>query len=199
MKVFNEKIANGFKEPRSLAEGGIPSLDEWEDLLEDDDGFAEEFHRLYDNADVPEADDAFDPDAYDDCLNMELAVEAGGHEHPQFAKVTKRLKDHRGNPISTAHSNPILDARMCEVEFADGSKQAMAANIVAEDRFASVDKEGHRHLLLDDVIGFHREAKRQVKRKRLLCCRMEFDAGWRRQKDGRLTFSGRMAPFPGAN
>ena len=87
---------------------------------------------------------------------MELAIESAGHEHPQFARVTKRLKDHRGNPIGTAHSNPILDTRMYEVEFADGSKQAMTANTIAENMFASVDEEGHRHLLLDAIVGFRK-------------------------------------------
>ena len=42
-----------------------PNLDDWSDLLETDPDFAEEFNRLYDNEDVPEADNTFDPDAFD--------------------------------------------------------------------------------------------------------------------------------------
>mmetsp|Transcript_26808 Transcript_26808/g.40563 ORF Transcript_26808/g.40563 Transcript_26808/m.40563 type:complete len:138 (-) Transcript_26808:449-862(-) len=85
---------------------------------------------------------------------MELAIGKDGHETPQFAKVTKRLKDHRGNPIGTAHDNPILDTRMYEVEYADGSKQALSANVIAENLFASVDEERHRRILLDSIVGF---------------------------------------------
>mmetsp|Transcript_23475 Transcript_23475/g.35638 ORF Transcript_23475/g.35638 Transcript_23475/m.35638 type:complete len:113 (+) Transcript_23475:2354-2692(+) len=74
MKEYNEKIANRFKEPRLLVEGGIPTAQEWEEFLEDDEESAEEFQRLYDKVDVPEADNEFDPDTYDHYLNMELAV-----------------------------------------------------------------------------------------------------------------------------
>jgi len=156
MKKFNEKISHKFKEGRLATDGDMPRLDEWADLLEDDDDFAAEFNRLFDNTDVPEADDQFDPDSFDHYLNMELSVPTNTDEHPQFARVTKRLRDHRGNPIGTAHSNPILDSRMYEVEFADGHKQAMSANLIAENMFASVDEEGHRHLLLDSIIGFRK-------------------------------------------
>mmetsp|Transcript_24453 Transcript_24453/g.37196 ORF Transcript_24453/g.37196 Transcript_24453/m.37196 type:complete len:272 (-) Transcript_24453:1442-2257(-) len=151
MKEFNEKIANKFKETRLLTDGDRPDLDNWVDLLEDDDDFADEFNRLYDNPAVGEADDSFDPDSFDTYINMELAIDRGG-DVPELARVTKRLRDHKGNPIGTANNNPILDSRMYEVTFANGHKQAMAANAIAEAMFASVDKEGHRHLLLDCII-----------------------------------------------
>ena len=70
------------------------------------------------------------------------------------ARVTKRLKDHEGKPIGTAHQNPIMDTRMYEVEYTDGFKQAMSANVIAENMFASVDEEGHRHLLLDAIVDY---------------------------------------------
>ena len=157
MKSFSSRIADKFKEGRLTVDSGeFPQLEDWEQLLEDDEDFAAEFNRLYDNLDVPEADDTFDPDSFDTYLNMELNVDQGGGEHPQFARVTKRLKDHRGNPIGTAHDNPILDTRMYEVEFADGQQQAMSANVIAENMFASVDEEGHRHLLLDSIVDFRK-------------------------------------------
>ena len=66
------------------------------------------------------------------------------------------MKDHRGNPIGTANNKPILDTRMYEVEYADGHKQALSANVIVENVFASVDKEGHRHLLLDQILDHRR-------------------------------------------
>ena len=101
-----------------------------------------EFNCVFDNEDIAEADDEFDPDSFDHYLNMELSIDRGG-DHPQFARVTKRLKDHEGKPIGTAHQNPILDTRMYEVKYADGYKQALAANIIAENMFTSVDEGGH--------------------------------------------------------
>ena len=157
IKIFSNKIAEKFKEGRLLLlePNQKPNLDDWSDLLETDPDFAEEFNRLYDNEDVPEADDTFDPDAFDSFLGMELSVDRGD-VHPMHAKVTKRLKDHRGNPIGTAHDKIMLDTRMYEVEFIDGTKQAMTANLIAENMFATVDEEGHRHLLLDSIIDFRK-------------------------------------------
>lgn len=44
--------------------------------------------------------------------------------------------------MGTAHNNPILDTCVCEVEFPDGRKQALSANVIAENVFVSVDEEG---------------------------------------------------------
>ena len=198
MKVFTDKIADKFKEGRLSLDGDSkPKLEDWADLLEEDEQFAEEFNRLFDNTDVPEADDEFDPDSYDHYLQMELAIDRGG-EHAEFAKVTKRLKDHRGNPIGTANSNPILDTRMYEVEFADGFKQAMSANVIAENMFASVDEEGHRHLLLDSIID-HRRTDEAISKDDAFVTssngtrrRRETTKGWEilaQWKDGSTTWS----------
>ena len=59
IKIFSNKIAEKFKEGRLLLlePNQKPNLDDWSDLLETDPDFAEEFNRLYDYEDVPEADD----------------------------------------------------------------------------------------------------------------------------------------------
>jgi hypothetical protein len=197
MKTFSEKIATKFKEGRLLLEGDKPKLEDWADLLEEDGDFAEEFNRLFDNGDVPEADDVFDPDSYDHYLNMELAIDRGA-EYPEYAKVTKRLKDHRGNPIGTANNNPILDTRMYEVEFVDGHKQALSANVIAENMFASVDEEGHRHLLFDSIIDYRKDGKEISKEDAFILTasgnkrRRETTKGWEvciQWKDGSTTWS----------
>eukprot|EP00980_Cylindrotheca_fusiformis_P022819 scaffold9803_cov145-Cylindrotheca_fusiformis.AAC.1 len=110
MTQYGRSISEKFHENRLTADGDKPNLADWETLLEDDPDFAEEFNLLYNNSDVPEADDEFDPDSFDTYLTMEVAIDRGG-EHPELGRVTKRLKDHRGNPIRTANSNPILDSR----------------------------------------------------------------------------------------
>ena len=125
-------------------------------MLESDADFAVEFNQIFDNIDVPEADENVDPDSYDHNLDMELKLDSGSSDHPQLARVTKRLKDHRENPIGTGNSNPVLDTRMYEIEFADGHKQALSVNTINENMFASIDKKGHRHLLLDSIIGFRK-------------------------------------------
>ena len=42
-------------------------------------------------------------------------MDCGGNI-PELARVTKRLFDD-GNPIGTAHENPIIDTRVYELEY----------------------------------------------------------------------------------
>ena len=66
---------------------------------------------------VPEVNANFTPDEFDDkYLKMELAVPRYG-EGSDFARVTKRLREKGGPPISRAQNNPILYTRMYEVEY----------------------------------------------------------------------------------
>ena len=65
MAAHTNKISQKFKEGRLSVDGVKPKLEDWEELLEDDQDFADEFNRLFDNGDVPEADEVFDPDSYD--------------------------------------------------------------------------------------------------------------------------------------
>ena len=90
---------------------------------------------------------------------MEIALPrgAGDPEDTQFAKVTKRLQDAEGRPIGTANDNPLLDTREYEVEFLDGHVESMSANLSAQHLFSQVDEEGHRYILLDDIIDFRRD------------------------------------------
>ena len=85
---------------------------------------------------------------------MELALPRGDNPNPQYAKVTKRLRDADGIPIRTANENPILDSRMYEVEYQDGTRATLAANYIADNLFAQVDQEGNRHILLDEIIDY---------------------------------------------
>ena len=107
------------------------------------------------NSEIREADEEFTPDTYDDrYLNMELAVPRGDNPNPQYAKVMKRLRDAEGIPIVMSNENPILDSRMYEVEYQDGTKASLAANDIAENLLAQVDQEDNRHVLLDELIDY---------------------------------------------
>ncbi len=108
---------------------------------------------------VPEADTTFTPYMYDDTyLNMELALPRGGGE-VEFARVVKRMRDKDGLPLGTANDNPILDSRVYEVEFPDGHKASLAANVKAENLFAQVDPEENCLALFDDVIVYRTNGK----------------------------------------
>ena len=88
-----------------------PNIELWEDLAGDDEIFHEDFSRVITNEDIREADDIFDPEEFDNYVNMELALDK--HEDgPEFARVNKRLKDKDGRLIGIAADNPILYIRM---------------------------------------------------------------------------------------
>jgi hypothetical protein len=53
-----------------------------------------------------------------------------------------------------ANDNPLLDTREYKVEFLDGHVESMSANSIAQHLFSQIDEEGHRHVLLDDIIDF---------------------------------------------
>ena len=44
------------------------------------------------NEDIPEADDIFDPEEFDNYFNMELALDRNDYG-PEFSRVNKKLKD----------------------------------------------------------------------------------------------------------
>ena len=118
--------------------GAKPNPEDWSEYLQHDPDFQEEFDNIANDPNVPEADDTFTPDVFGDTyLNMELAIPRGGDDGPEFAKVTKQLKDKDGLPIGTANDNPILDTRMYEVEYPDGHKALLATNAIAENFCAS--------------------------------------------------------------
>ena len=53
-----------------------------------------------------------------------------------------RSKDTNGNVIGRFHTNPILDTRMNQVEFAGGKVTELATNIIAESMYANVIQKG---------------------------------------------------------
>jgi hypothetical protein len=92
---------------------------------------------------------------------MELALPRDG-EGPEFARVTKRLRDNNGNPIGRASNNLITDTRVFEVEYADGHTATMSANVISQCVFEQVDQGGNFLLLFEDVID-HRSTKDAIK------------------------------------
>ena len=141
-----------------IPQGDDIQLQDWNDYpIEDDPDFVDEFQNDVSDENVSDEEENFTPDVFDDTyLHMEVALPRGRGdiEDVQFAKVTKRLRDAQGRPIGTAHDNPLLDTREYEVEFLDGHKESLSANLIAQHLFSQVDDEGHRHVLLDEIIDY---------------------------------------------
>ena len=142
------------------------------DHEDEDPEFYREFTRVIDDATLAHADDnsmggpnhvtEIGPDNY---VGMELALPRGDGEGMLRAHVTKRMRDEEGRPIGTASDNPLLDSRMYEVEFIDGNVEPLTANIIAENLIAQVDEEGHRQMMLDEIID-HRITRDAIPKER---------------------------------
>ena len=73
-----------------------------------------------------------------------------------MGRVTKRDRDLDGNPLVTAHVNPILDTRQYIIEFNDGDEAELSANVIATNMYAQCDTEGNQYVLLDSLIDIRR-------------------------------------------
>ena len=121
----------------------------------EDDAFLQEYGRVINDPDVVEVDDEI---AGDHFMNMEVGLPRGPDGTIIKAKVKKRTTDETGNTIGKYHANPLLDSRMYDVEFEDGGVEAITANIIAENILSQIDEEGHRQLMLDEIVD-HRTTK----------------------------------------
>ena len=79
-------------------------------------------------------------------------------EGPVFSEVTKHMRDANIIPIDKYHANPMLDSRVYEVVYLDGHKASLDANIIAENIFSPVDKEGNIFVLFYEIVDHHVDA-----------------------------------------
>ena len=92
---------------------------------------------------IQEADDIFDPEDFDNYVNMELAMDRHNNG-PEFARVKKRSNDKDIRPIVIAADNQILGTRMYKVEYAYRYNTEMTANAISSNLFSQVDQYGQR-------------------------------------------------------
>ena len=141
---FDKVIKRRIKDDDFLVDGDLPPPVKWVDMLEDDEDFREEFDIIYQDKDIPEADDVFTQEIMDDTyMNMEVALPRDT-ELPDFDRVTKRLKDENGLQIVTANENPILDTRVYEVKYVDGHKASLTANTISKKHICTRRRRGEQ-------------------------------------------------------
>jgi hypothetical protein len=118
--------------------------------------FYDDFARVIDDAQLSHSDNDVKLDdteiESDNYIGMEIAMARGGDGTLIHAKVQRRVTDEEGIAVGTSHSNPLLDSRRYEVEFADGHIDELTANIIAENLLSQVDEEGRRQMMLSGII-----------------------------------------------
>ena len=85
--------------------------------LDEDDLDMDAFEQ---QAEMAEAD-AYTVESYDKYLSAEVMLPLG--DKLQTAKVMKRKRDDNNIPIGIANNNPLLDTRVYQVQFPDGTEK----------------------------------------------------------------------------
>jgi hypothetical protein len=152
-KQFDERVCDCLYNPKHT----IIGLDEpiaWRQLADEHDPeYAKEHDRVFNDESVPEADN-YTPDSINDqYLNLEIAFPADPEGEARLGRVVKRARGEAGLPVGRAHEEPRLDTRLNEVEYLNGSRDALSANIIAENVVAQLDNEGHQRVLLKEIVG----------------------------------------------
>jgi hypothetical protein len=167
IKQATQDYTNQVTPRLQAAAGNIPMPDHPPDMLYDlkreDAEFLRDFNRVLEDSTIlePNTHDMRRHDIeHDNYINMEIGVRYDPEGPLQRAKVKRRKLDDKGVPVGQAHptGNPLLDRRAYEVEFLDGTQQVLEANFLAENILAQVDKDGHRQLLLDEIVDHRRSS-----------------------------------------
>ena len=95
-------------------------------------------------------DDINDLDLY---LGDEVLLTQYG-EHRQSDRVIIRTSDRDENPVGTYDGNTILETRLYYVMFPYGAIQKYSANIIAENLYSQVNEDGHRNVMIDEIIDY---------------------------------------------
>jgi len=130
-------------------------------LQHEDEDFIEEYNRVIDSKDLLNIEDNVNDlnlGGQDNYIGMEIGLPRGEDGALEHAIVKRRKIDAEGNPIGKSNPDIILDSRQYDVEFLNGDLEVFTANTIAENLLAQVDEEGHRQLLIDEIID-HRTLK----------------------------------------
>ena len=104
---------------------------------------------------MPEADEFYSPEAFDQYLTAEVLLDRGGES--KLGIVKSRKRDAEGNPVGRSHTNPLLDSREYEVEFPDGSVDVLTANAIAEALYSQVDEEGRSYSVFSEIVDHRKD------------------------------------------
>eukprot|EP00970_Alexandrium_tamarense_P000826 scaffold95_cov108-Alexandrium_tamarense.AAC.11 len=114
----------------------------------------------YGGVEYEEVNDA-DIYSYDKFLGAKIRLSNDANNGANMATVVARATDYAGRPIGKAHSNPLLDGRLYEVELDDGTTDRYFANQIAENIWAQVDTEGRQVLVMQEICD-HRKNERAI-------------------------------------
>ena len=112
------------------------------------------------NSDNNQYYDILGKELQDKYVGTRILLPRGGSYNE--ADVKKRKRTANGNYlIDRGDTNPSLDTRIYEVEFADGGLREYSTNMIAGFLYSSCDEEGNRYSLLQGIVN-HRTTEEAV-------------------------------------
>jgi hypothetical protein len=133
---------------------GLPEIPEVP-FLDIFDGNKETTNPLEPEAQMPEADENYSSELFDQYLTAQVLLDRGGEG--QLGVVKQRKRDSNGNPVGLSNANPLLDTREYEVEFPDGTVDVLTANTIAESLYSQVDQEGNSFAILSGLVDHRKD------------------------------------------
>ena len=100
--------------------------------------------------DVDDIEDDHDVDTYDQYVGAQVRVPKGSEI--RTGKVIRRKHELNGTVKGKANANSMLDTRMYDVEFPDGSSDEYTANVIAQNMYAQCDLEGNQYNIMDCIV-----------------------------------------------
>ena len=129
-------------------------------IVEDEDPeFLDKYNRVIIDGSIPngeennKTDEIFKEDRY---VNMELDLPRKDDDGLMHKIAKRRTLNDEGKAVVNMNNNPLLDTRVYQVEFADGTIKILTANIIDDNLFAQFYEEGHRQMILYEIID-HRQ------------------------------------------
>ena len=130
--------------PRELEDIGLENTPQ-SDPYEDETQNKQLFLQLADELEPT-------PEVGDHYIRAKILLPSGD----QMAKdhVVARSRDANGNVMGRFHTNPILDTRTYQVEFAGGEVAELTTKVIAESVYAQCSSDGDEYLLLNALVVY---------------------------------------------
>jgi hypothetical protein len=146
----------------SEVKGNLGEFDEDRILQYEPDDIVESFEEpLPETVEGPEVEDAVDSRGFDPIISAQVILPHGDGD--MIANVLGRKRNSDGNfGACRRHKNPILDSRVYDVEFLDGTREEIAYNILAEHLLSQVDEEGNQYQIFRELVDHRKDPKKAV-------------------------------------
>ena len=126
-----------------------------DDELDDEDILPQELDQEGNPVFRPDAEEFLPTDPpyaenSDEHIGMEINLPYKGEL--RRGRIMRRKRNESGALIGTANENPIMDTRVYEVDFGEGTYQDYTTNLIMENLYSQVDEIGQQYSILKGIV-----------------------------------------------